>query len=264
MRRDRSPRSAGVFLAALLLASPAAAQVVTVAGPYVRLNVDPYDGFVPSDGASLNETLTDEQQALLGCGPLWETDCDAEGIDLLRAEASVLLQSFPGFEGGVDANGTPLPVPGAAGFDGSIPGSRWTGTQIALLPGARSPADPRYTVGTEDCVGPGLDGCESANPLVLPSAGQQFQSEMAALSWNFLMTLVAFSSVPGAVPDPMQPADPQYFAPSDPMSRAPGQCSYAQPQYCASVQAFLQLPEPDGALFGVAALLALAARTRRR
>ena len=43
--------------------------------------------------------LTDQQEALLGCGPFFQTDCDVDGIDLFNAEASVLLQSLPGFEG---------------------------------------------------------------------------------------------------------------------------------------------------------------------
>ena len=43
--------------------------------------------------------LSDEQEALLGCGEYWGTDCDLHGFDLFNAEASVILQSFPGFEG---------------------------------------------------------------------------------------------------------------------------------------------------------------------
>ena len=42
--------------------------------------------------------LSDQQEALLGCGPFYRTDCDIDGIDLFNAEASVLLQSFPSFE----------------------------------------------------------------------------------------------------------------------------------------------------------------------
>ena len=43
--------------------------------------------------------LTDEQEALLGCGPFYGTNCDIEGVDLMNTEASALMQSFPGFPG---------------------------------------------------------------------------------------------------------------------------------------------------------------------
>ena len=46
----------------------------------------------------LGAYLTDQQEALLGCGPFYGTDCDADGIDLFNAEASVLIQAFPEFE----------------------------------------------------------------------------------------------------------------------------------------------------------------------
>jgi Protein of unknown function (DUF1302) len=58
---------------------------------------------------SLDSTLTNEQRALLGCGPFYGSRCDTSvgfsqygafgGIDLLNAEASALLQAWPGFEG---------------------------------------------------------------------------------------------------------------------------------------------------------------------
>ena len=55
------------------------------------LNEDPCDGFLSNNqggcttipartsvlnGVTLNEVLTDEQEALLGCGPFWGTDCE--------------------------------------------------------------------------------------------------------------------------------------------------------------------------------------------
>src|SRR5690606_10769351 len=86
--------------------------------PFVPLSEDPCDRFfsdgmggctgvartphpfaLGADTFSLNTVLTDEQEALLGCGPFWGTDCEADGIDLLNAEASVLLQSLIGIEG---------------------------------------------------------------------------------------------------------------------------------------------------------------------
>ncbi len=44
----------------------------------------------------LSKSLTPEQEALLGCGPYFGTACDSNGIDLLHAEGSALLQSFLG------------------------------------------------------------------------------------------------------------------------------------------------------------------------
>jgi len=68
---------------------------------------------------TLPQTLSVQQQALLGCGPFFGTNCSDSGIDLLNAEASALFQSFPGFEG----TGNP---------DG---GSNWTeGTPGATRP----------------------------------------------------------------------------------------------------------------------------------
>jgi hypothetical protein len=298
---SEAERKSGVTIASLLAntiaGSNGARQLVraqftgNVAVPYVRLNVDPCDGFLSNgDGTcsglsgrspvaaytigadtSLNETLTDEQEALLGCGPFWGTDCESDGIDLLNAEASVLMQSFPGIEGdygdwvrgngftgysvgGFNPDGTPLPVPGTHTFNGSLPGARWFNNQTVQLPGARGPLDPGYNVNVDGCVGPGPAGCEDANVLQIPfvsggqqpfdfgpAAGLQFKSEMAAASWNFLMTLVAFSSVPSPIGANRADPDSNQFAPDDPMSRAPGQCSYVQPQYCSSVISFFSI-----------------------
>ena len=65
--------------------------------PLVPLVVDPNDGdpmdhpdpvqnlFAPY---GLSPALTDEQEALLGCGPFYGTNCDIDGIDLMNIEAS--------------------------------------------------------------------------------------------------------------------------------------------------------------------------------
>ncbi len=44
----------------------------------------------------LSRTLSPQQEALLGCGPLFGTSCDSNGADFLWAEGSALLQSFIG------------------------------------------------------------------------------------------------------------------------------------------------------------------------
>jgi len=139
--------------------------------------------------------LTPEQQALLGCGPLWGTPCDRSGIDLVAAEAGVLMQSWVRFEGAYTAA---YPQPGSVGF-------------------------VRAEV---------LD----------PVTGRVFANEMTALSWNFLMLLVAHSSG-GEGPDRLDPDDPYaHYDPSDPSTLPDrGQCSFAQPQYCSSIQSFFDV-----------------------
>jgi hypothetical protein len=259
--------------------------------PYVTLNADPCDGFLSNGNGtcsaipgrspvgafslganlSLNELMTDEQEALLGCGPFWGTDCESDGIDLLNAEASVLMQSFPGFEGdygayvtrngfrgyciGCDANGLApgavgydaanlMPVPGTNTFNGALPGSRFANNQLVQLPGARGPADPGYNVNVDGSIAglviPTINGAIQPHDFG-GAAGIPFRSEMAAASWNFLMTLVAFSSVPSPVGTNRGDPDPNQFAPDDPMRTGPGLCSFAQPQYCSSVQSFFSI-----------------------
>jgi hypothetical protein len=109
----------------------------------------------------LDRVLTTEQEALLGCGAFYLTDCDSNGIDLANAAGDALLQSFTWFEGTLfdpnwDAADPTLPQPGtvdAAFNDGpgggvdapfSKPGGLETGPvghrfengQSYILPGA--------------------------------------------------------------------------------------------------------------------------------
>lgn len=254
---DEEPRKEAIglesFVANALAGNLLASRVLGVAYtndvalPLVRLNSDPCDAFLASGGAdctttqgprgvptfgasSLNDVLTDEQEALLGCGPFWGTDCETDGIDLLNAEASVLLQSWPGFEG-------------------TVAGARWVNGQMVVLPGARGLGQPGYVPTVDGCTAADVDPrCDLAQPLVTPT--NAFANEMAALSWNFLMTLVAFSQAPTGE----APASDD-FDPLDPTRTGEGQCSFAQPQYCASVVAYLEsVPEPDALGAGLAAL----------
>ncbi len=123
---------------------------------------DPLPGFdIPLlTEANLSMHLTDQQEALLGCGPFYDTDCDADGIDLFDTEASVLLQALPGFENN----------PVATRF--------LDGGQI-VLPGARGPSDPDYDVLEDGTPPPG------------------FASEMAALSSNFVNVLAVLGIAEG-------------------------------------------------------------------
>ena len=156
----------------------------------VELNHDPGDGvgdpsLVGFARTSLSSYLTPQQEALLGCGPFYGTDCDVNGIDFFNAEASVLLQSFPQFE----PNGpvATRPINGRA-----VP-----------LPGARGPADGSlYSAVQDGCVGPGPFGCNAGNlgrpadarVLVNPLTGRVFANELAAVSYNFLELVAALGA----------------------------------------------------------------------
>ncbi|MGH0035256.1 MAG: DUF1302 family protein [Myxococcota bacterium] len=121
---------------------------------------DPLPGFGILANSDLSYYLTDEQEALLGCGPYYMTDCDVEGIDLFNAEASVLLQGYEPFE--------PNPV-----------ATRVVDGRTVILPGARGPGDPGY------------------DPLVDGTPPGGFDSEMAALSENLLVTLAVLGIAEG-------------------------------------------------------------------
>ena len=217
-----------------------------VASPTVVLNIDPADGgvdypaghpllgesdfgitvgfFYETLGGSLSARLTDQQEALLGCGPLYRTSCDLDGIDLMNAEASALFQSFPGFEGTAfewDTTDRSVAQPGTVGFAGGTPCTRFESGKTYVLPGCRGPGDPGYD--------PKQDG--TASGLVHPFTKQRFRSEMAALSWNALMGLVAFSAGPDGNEDDFLVDD---------VLRANG-CSFRKPQFCSIVQSFFQV-----------------------
>jgi hypothetical protein len=123
---------------------------------------------------------TDQQEALLGCGPFYGTDCDINGFDLFNAEASVVFQALPMFEPG-----------------GPI-GTRYVRGELWQLPGSRGPGDPGYDPNIDGCVGPlsgGLDPggvCSGSKALINPMTGRRFRSEMEALSLNLVSLLVAF------------------------------------------------------------------------
>jgi hypothetical protein len=157
--------------------------------PSVRLSRDPNDG--PASGFfgtnGLSYVLTDQQEALLGCGNFWQTNCDTDGLDLMNAELSVLIQSWPGFPGtdgtwvttagptgGIqpgtirNCNANPN-APGCNGQGGWIPfhggtvARRFESGQAFTLPGARSP----FPEARDLNMGPqpwsaNVDGCVSA------------------------------------------------------------------------------------------------------
>jgi hypothetical protein len=203
--------------------------------PHVVLNTDPGDNptGLPINtspffaGAHLNDVLTAQQMALLGCGPFYESNCEIDGIDLLNAEASALFQSWPGFEGtSGDWNTMDAGVaqPGTVGFVGGPLCTRFVGNGNTILPGCRAPGDAGYDVD--------IDGDPSG--LLHPLTDQPFRTEMAALSFNAVMTLVALSTPDG-------PAAPQIDEFDPALAYDPTRCSFATPQLCSAVQGFFSL-----------------------
>lgn len=98
----------------------------------------------------LSVFLSDEQEALLGCGPLHGESSDAchtMGIDAFKAEGSVLYQRFPQNP----AAGIPSALPVATRFV--------EGVGIVTLPGARSPFSIDFALPAEHRYDPAVDGC---------------------------------------------------------------------------------------------------------
>jgi len=162
-------------------------------GSMVELNKDPADGlaggFFKVKNRGLGAYLTNEQEALLGCGPFYGTDCDADGIDLFNAEASVLIQAFPEFEVG-----------------GPV-ATRFVNGQLLTIPGARGPTDPLYSPLVDGCTSVADDPrCATSNDgagarlLVDPKTGQRFRNELGAASFNFMVLLAALGAAGGTDP----------------------------------------------------------------
>lgn len=281
----------------------------------------------------ITSALTTPQEAVVGCGDYWGTDCDIHGFDFFSSEASALFQAFPGVEGTEgntwDTFDGSRPQPATVGFDGGPVCTRYdraTGRQF-VLPGCRgvesteifsdqkvvlATFDPGYDVTVDGCVfaptigdhavmGVSADGSpvdlslcvgnvffEQATTLYHPYAGcltpadelagisctfdvdrnfdaeflglvpgrsaQVFRNELAALSWNFLMSMVATSVPPDRLGDgdspPCDPADPK--EPDGCSDRPPrfdefdvndserlDGCSFRRPFLCKNVTAML-------------------------
>lgn len=193
-------------LTAVIAGSSSGTTVINVLAPgsppLRQLNRDPADGVSGSPfgpGQGLGAFLTDQQEALFGCGPFYGTDCDIEGIDLFNSEASVLVQSFPQFEqiGPVATRYVP-------------------GRGSVILPGAHGPADAGYSAYVDGCVGPGPIGCNAGDPgrvgpsaslLTSPLTGVAFRNELAAASYNFMILLAGLGASTGNDPACV-PTDP--------------------------------------------------------
>ena len=220
----------------------------TIPTPLVNLNADSNDGpLAPPPpgvgpitaalwyGDSLQANLTREQQGLLGCGGHYGTQCDLQGIDLLNAEASALVQAFPWIEG---TEGNPhwhttdasVAQPGTAGFSGGALCTRFEGGQLLVLPGCLGPGMPGYDPAVDGGIVRSEDG--SGAVLVHPFTGQPFRSETAALSWNLLMLATALGCE----------ANTTDISECDPLRAfVSGRCSFAQPQHCKLVDGLAAL-----------------------
>jgi len=162
-------------------------------------------------GECLSTRLTDQQEALIGCGPFYGTNCDVEGFDIFNTEASVLFQAFPMFE------------PGGPVATRNVNG------EIVILPGARGPGDPGFDPAIDGCVratfqGEPIPGCSASSfdaidnrdpfgegdgvdddAITDPRTGKPFRSEMEALSFNVLALL---ANAGAALDEDCNPDDP--------------------------------------------------------
>jgi hypothetical protein len=195
--------------------------------------------FYTTFGGSLSDKLTDQQEALVGCGIFYGTSCDLDGVDFLNMEGSVLTQSwtnvagtFGGDDFSWDTTDSGIPQPGTVGFQGGPLCTRFENGKTYVLPGCRGPGDPGYD--------PRIDG--TTENLFHPFTGQKFKNELAAWSWNVLMGLVGFS-LPGrefgVTSGPRNAPNQDDFDNQNPFRE--GACSFREPQWCSNVGAILGL-----------------------
>jgi len=155
---DFPPPPSGTSIASALDAAFGAGGTDTLFAPGTPLVPLVNDGANDEDeGAAvaggLDAFLSLEQEAFFGCGTFYLIDCDVDGIDLANADASVLLQSFPWFEGTKfnphwDTTNPALPQPGTVDAlfnDGPGLGADATDTQPGEL--ETGPAGTRFEEG---------------------------------------------------------------------------------------------------------------------
>jgi len=206
--------------------------------PFVTLNSP---SGAPLVNPSLPNTLTVQQQALLGCGAFFNNNCTTGGIDLLNMEASAVTQSFPGFDGTSGPwflNNKAVAQPGTVNFVGGPKCTRYAGgaTTVQVV-GCRGPGDPGYNPAVDGTPGGikfvAFPGLPPALIAVLnaeyaangqPETGQPFQNVMAGFSWNLLMILVVTS--PNWDHQPLSNASKT-------------SCSYIRADLCTAVQGFM-------------------------
>jgi hypothetical protein len=222
----------------------------------------------------LDLALAPEQEAFLGCGTFYQIDCDVQGIDLANADASVLLQSFPWFEGTEfnafwDTTDPTLPQPGTvdAAFDdgpgggadapdsrpGEVEtgpaGSRFENGTSYVLPGAHYDRAAFAGVLTNAAAN-GIDvddwvttnlggydvGVDGSTGCATPAGcrAHPFTGQL----FSSEMAVVSWNLLMLAVGLGAQdgPANRAVLDRLQPL--ALGRCSYRQPQYCTFVSGF--------------------------
>jgi hypothetical protein len=196
--------------------------------PLVPLHTDP---------SGLQAVLTDQQQALLGCGSFYGTVCDgteAHGIYLppygvlnqdvqLTSEQQALLGCGPYY--GTVCDGTVAFLPGVrSGGNGSF------GRRDFVWVGGAGPDGFVYSRNVDPITGRPRSTLIEPFAWLDPEGG--FQSEMATLSWNAVMALVALSQSDG------MPSGGE-FDPTEPY-RTDG-CSFNRPFLCSNMQSVFQV-----------------------
>ncbi len=220
------------------------------------------------------DNLTPQQQALIGCGPFYGTACQADGLDLLNAEASAISSAWitqPNAPSTTLGAGQPGTIPYAAA-NGRFWCQRFVqGSGLVVLPGCKagSAAEgaveagwqlavdgdrqiPTHTENRGGLPAATIFNCPIAGDVGFcnghPFTGEGWYSYMDAFSWNFQMLLVVFSLI-GANNDVVDPPgtavlNPDEFDVTEFNPRAPlaaDRCSWAAPQFCSNVSAFLSI-----------------------
>jgi hypothetical protein len=182
------------------------------------------------DTITPDQSLTNEQRALLGCGPFWGTRCDTAvdsvldrkgtddqnddevvpltlkgsrihgrfgGLDFLNMEASVLEQSWPGVEGTLPGHFATdkIPQPGTVGFQGgplcTLPGS------LVKLPGCRGIQSLRVSVANPNSPNPDYSVVVEFEPGYLPSVDGCVIGTRVRRSNGELVNVSVFGGAPG-------------------------------------------------------------------
>ncbi|NNL68251.1 MAG: hypothetical protein HKP30_18525, partial [Myxococcales bacterium] len=200
---------------------------VTSVAAYDPTRDSPYT-FNSGGLGGLRDFLTDQQEALLGCGPFYGSDCDRDGVDLFNAEASVVFETWTG-----QTRGAPV-------------GTRFVNGRTVMLPGSRGPGDAGYDPRIDGCVRPvgaALDPfgiCAAAATLVDPVTLKPFRSELTAVSYNALLFVAAL--------DVRAQADPMFGSEIDPRCGFPTVANPNAPIFCPTIQDFFsvtQTTRPD-------------------
>jgi hypothetical protein len=235
----------------------------------------PLVALAPGNETGLSAVLSPEQQAFYGCGPFYSTVCNEQGVDLANSEASVILQSFPWFEGTLfdsswDTADASLPQPGTVdavfndgdggGADApfSKPGGLETGPagtryedidgdgdkELVVLPGARF--DPAAFA---DVLANAAANDITVDPYVLANlaqydptvdgtttvAGNPTHHPFTGQLWSSKMAVSSWNFLMLAAGLGAADNAPSRGTLDRNQPLALGRCSYRQPQFCTFV-----------------------------